>query len=809
MDEAGHGRIRIHVRGIVQGVGFRPHVYRLARAHGLVGWVSNGRRGVEIEVEGPAAARDRFLAALVADPPPLARIEAADAEPIPPEGGAEFVIRPSTDEPTVEVAPVTPDAAICADCLRELFDRADRRYLYPFINCTRCGPRFTIVRGVPYDRPRTTMAGFPMCDACRAEYEDPADRRFHAQPIACPTCGPRLALHGPDGRPMETPDPLREAKRLLEAGRIVAVKGLGGYHLACNARDAASCRALRGRKWREDKPFAVMARDLVAARRIGVTGPEAEALLRSPASPIVIVPKVAGYDLADAVAPATHAVGVMLPYTPLHHLLFHESAFDVLVMTSGNRADEPIAYTEEDAFARLAGIADAYLVHDRPIHMRCDDSVVRCDAGVVRKTLHGVTVIRRARGYAPEAIRLVEPLCRPILACGGQLKHTFCIGVGERAYLSHHIGDLDNEATWKAFVEGVDHYRRLFEIDPAAIAHDLHPDYLSTRYAEEHAQRRVAEGGEGAEATAPAPSPQMENVGILPTFPIQHHWAHVAACLADSGRTETVLGLAFDGTGYGDDGTIWGGEWLAADFGAYRRVARLRPLVLPGGEAAIRQPWRLAAYVLDAVLGRDDWHAWNLPLGRWFDPGAWALLSQAIARRAQDGARGVNIPETSAMGRLFDAVAALAGLRGAINYEAQAAIEFEQMADPTADGAYPFPFAAAGDMMELDWRPAISDIVGDLRRGEAAGAVSMRFHRGLAAGVVALTKELATATGLRTAALSGGVFQNELFAGLVIDGLRARGIEVLTHRQVPPNDGGLALGQLVIANRLLAAHHDA
>ena len=752
------GRIHIEIRGIVQGVGFRPFVYRLANKHRLTGWVGNSSRGVEIEVEGPSAVRGDFLAALEYESPPLAKIEAIRIETVPVCKDTEFVIHESTQEKTSEVTSVSPDVAICGDCFQELFDPEDRRYLYPFINCTHCGPRFTITKSVPYDRPRTTMAGFPLCRDCMAEYDDPDNRRFHAQPVACPVCGPHVALHTSGGDVVDVGiDGMSQCRRLLSDGRVVAIKGLGGYHLACDAHNVAACETLRSRKVREDKPFAVMVRDVATARRLADISPASGELLTSRISPIVIVPKSRRYDLAPSVAPATHNVGVMLPYTPLHHLLFDTAPYDALVMTSGNRSEEPICYVDDEVFVRLGDIADGFLTHNRPIHIRCDDSVVK-------QATHGLLVLRRARGYAPEAIILAEAVRTPILACGGELKHTFCIGIHKRAYVSHHIGDLNNEATWRAFTEGIDHYCRLFEIQPEYVAHDMHPDYLSTHYAESLAVPRVA---------------------------VQHHHAHIASCIVDNELSydQPVIGLAFDGTGYGDDGTIWGGEWLHANVSEYERVAHVQPLALPGGEQAIRQPWRLAAYVLDHLYD-DAWETWGLPIDRWYDPLAWRMLRTAVER-------GVNCPETSAMGRLFDAVAAVAGVRGTINYEAQGPIEFEQAADRNAQGAYTCTHSSEGRI--LDWRPAIQEIVQDLRKGAPAGVVSMRFHRGLAESIARLTAEIASATGTGTVVLSGGVFQNELFTRLLVDELTRHELVAYVHQRVPPNDGGLSLGQLAVA----------
>ena len=756
------GRYRIHVRGTVQGVGFRPFVYRTACELGLTGWVSNTRRGVEIEVQGSDNARDRLVAALRENSPPLARVESVDvqqAAPVGPSAASGFTIVDDDSETDGDVAPVAPDAVVCADCLRELLDPADRRYRYPFITCTHCGPRFTIVESVPYDRPSTTMAGFPMCDQCRAEYEEPADRRFHAQPIACPDCGPRVRLADVSGATLPVEDPIAAAVERLAAGDILAVKGLGGYHFACDARNADACELLRSRKSREVKPFAVMVRDLDVARSVAAIDEAAAALLTSTAAPVVIVPMKPESGLAPGIAPGRHTVGLMLPYTPLHHLLFADGACDALVMTSGNLSEEPIAFEDDDAFARLGSIADAFLTHDRPIRTRTDDSVVMATGDLT-------TTIRRSRGYAPAAITLPEPLTGPVLACGGHLKHTFCIGTSDRARLSHHIGDLENESTWRSLLDGVEHFTRLFDIEPEIAAHDLHPDYLSTRYA--------------------------ESLGI-PTDAVQHHHAHIVSCLTENRVEEPVVGIAFDGTGYGDDGSLWGGEWLVADSARYRRVAHLRPLRLPGGERAIREPWRLGAAMLDSVYG-DEWRGWSLPIEDAVVDETWSLLRSVMEA-------SVATPESTAVGRLYDAVAAVTGVRGVNMYEAQGAIEFEQLVDRAARGAYEFSVDESTRLPTLDWEPALRDIVRDIRRGVDVPVIAARFHRGLARGVAGLSPRVAESAGLASCALSGGVFQNAILTSELVALLEQAGLTVCRHRDVPPNDGGISLGQLVVADR--------
>ncbi|HEX9359305.1 MAG TPA: carbamoyltransferase HypF [Streptosporangiaceae bacterium] len=777
-------RTSIRVEGVVQGVGFRPFVYSLATRLGLAGWVGNDVDGVFAEVEGPAGQVRDFLAALERDAPPLARVERVSAQPMAPDGRAGFAIVAS-DTAGQRRALVSADSATCADCLRELADPADRRFGYPFINCTNCGPRFTIVRDVPYDRPLTTMAGFTMCAACAAEYHDPADRRFHAQPVCCPSCGPRLrllaadgtALSGADGAPGGAADSaLAGAVAALAAGQVLAVKGLGGYHLAVDAASEKAAALLRARKHREDKPFAVMAADLAAVRTLCEVDDVAAGLLTSPRRPIVLLPRrdaapmrsagpgeaaPAGEGagpspagLAAAVAPGNRQLGVMLPYTPVHHLLLRDFPRP-MVLTSGNVSDEPIAYQDADALARLGGIADVFLTHDRPIHIRTDDSVVRPFRG-------RETVLRRSRGYVPEPLAVASRFGRPVLACGAELKNTFCLGRGDRAFLSHHVGDLENYETLRSFTEGIAHFRRLFDVTPQIVAHDLHPDYLSTKYA-------------------------LEQDGCV-LAGVQHHHAHIASCLADNGEAGPVIGVAFDGTGYGTDGTIWGGEFLLADLVDAERAGQLAGVPMPGGAAAIRQPWRMAAAYLDAAFSG------GLPAGldvATRNSGPWADVL-TLARR------GVNAPLTSSAGRLFDAVAALLGVRDSINYEGQAAVELEQLAATTRHDPYP---AAVTDGRPLT--VAGCDLVRaaaeDLLAGDPREVIGARFHQGVAAMIGEVCGLLRDRSGLGTVALSGGVFQNLLLLGTVVDLLEGMGFRVLTHSRVPPNDGGISLGQAVVA----------
>jgi hydrogenase maturation protein HypF len=719
-------RVRARVEGTVQGVGFRPFVYRLASELDLAGFVLNDERGVLVEVEGRDGAVDGFLRRLAEEAPPLASVEAVRPRDVAPAGerGFRILASPHGGEPE---ALVSPDTATCGDCLRELFDPADRRYRYPFVNCTNCGPRFTIVRGVPYDRPLTTMAGFEMCARCAAEYEDPADRRFHAQPNACPECGPTPALGDLRGDAA-----LRAAVAALREGAVVAVKGIGGYHLACLAARESAVAALRARKHREDKPFAVMVRDVAAARALVSLTDEEAALLAGRDRPIVLAPRRSDAPVAASVAPRSADLGVLLPYSPLHHLLLADAG-EPLVMTSGNVSDEPIAHEDEDALARLAGIADHVLRHDRPIHTRTDDSVLRA-VPRCRPLL-----LRRSRGFVPDSLPLPGN-GRPLLACGAELKSTFCVAKGARAWVGHHIGDLRSYEVLRAYEAGIEHFERLFAVVPEVVAHDEHPDYLSTRY---------ALAREGVETVA-----------------VQHHHAHLAACLAERGETGRAAGAIYDGSGYGRDGSVWGGEILTGDLRDFERAAHLWPVRLPGGDAAVRQPWRMAvAWLLEA--------GWDGPL-----PGPYADQVAELVRT------GLSSPWTTSMGRLFDAVAALCGLRDEVTYEGQAAIELEAIADPEERGAY--------DMPGLDARPTILAVAED--RADPA-IVSARFHNAVARA----TAEALTAAGEEVVVLSGGVFQNRRLLTATREALEAAGHRVLVPERLPPNDGGISYGQAAVA----------
>ncbi|MET9294111.1 carbamoyltransferase HypF [Streptomyces sp. NPDC003077] len=750
-------RVGLRVEGIVQGVGFRPFVHAVASRLALSGMVANDSRGVVIEVEGPAETVARFRMLLESQAPPLAVVERVTSEPLPPGRGGTgpgfAIVTSGTADGARTLVP--PDVATCADCLRELFDPHDRRYRHPFVNCVNCGPRFTIVRDLPYDRPRTTMAGFPPCAACAAEYADPADRRFHAQPVCCPACGPTLRLVDAAGAPLPG-EPIGAAAELLRAGRVVAVKGLGGYHLAVDAGSESAVRVLRARKHRDDKPFAVLVRDLDAAERLADLDATARDVLTGPERPVVLVPRRPHAPLAPSVAPGRRELGLVLPYTPLHHLLAAELARPS-VLTSANVSDEPIVHRDEDALTRLAGLADAFLTHDRPIHIRADDSVVRVRGG-------RTVPVRRARGYAPRPLALPVTAARPVLACGAELKSTFCLARDRHAFLSPHIGDLENHETLRSFTEGIAHFRRLHHIEPALLAHDPHPEYLSTKYAHELADAT------GVELTA-----------------VQHHHAHIASCLADNQETGPVIGVAFDGLGYGTDGTLWGGEFLLADLVGFRRAGHLVPVPLPGGSAAIKEPWRMAAAYLDAC-GEGDAYGDDLAVRRRHGT-RWDQV-RAVARS------GMYAPLTSSAGRLFDAVAAICSLRDTARYEGQAAIELEQCADPAVRDGYPVQVDDEGRVRGTDLVRAVAE---DVRRGTATGTVAARFHNGLADVIADRCRALRDSSGITTVALSGGVFQNVFLLDRTVPALERHGFRVLTHRRVPPNDGGISLGQAAVA----------
>jgi hydrogenase maturation protein HypF len=770
----------IRVRGLVQGVGFRPTVWRIANACGLSGEVLNDGEGVLIRAWGAAEAIERLCRDLVAQCPPLARIEALERSPLTgsPTGTAFRIVASRAGEVHTGVV---PDAATCPACLAELLDPADRRYRYPFTNCTHCGPRLTIVRGIPYDRANTSMAAFAMCPDCRREYQDPADRRFHAQPNACPACGPRVWLEDPEGRQLDPAalgavDAIDAASRSLAEGRILALKGIGGFHLACDAADVQAVAELRRNKRRYAKPFALMARDLNVIRRYCRVSEDEAALLASPAAPILLLEPADGELLAPGVAPGQCALGFMLPYSPLHHLLLADWGRP-LVMTSGNLSDEPQCIANREAAQRIGGLADLLLLHDRDIVNRVDDSVVRFMDGAPR-------LLRRARGYAPAPFSLPGGFAAapPILALGGELKSTVCLLAGGKAVLSQHLGDLEEARTARAYTQTIELYLALFRQRPRVLAVDLHPGYRSTLTGRDWAAR--------------------DGLGLVE---VQHHHAHIASVLADNGWPADgppVVGIALDGLGLGSDGTLWGGELLVADYAGFRRVGLLAPTPLPGGAKAILEPWRCAFAQLHTHLGWGEVLAEYGAEVRWLEERPLAVLRQMMER-------GLNAPLTSSCGRLFDAVAAVLGIRReGIVYEGQAAIELETLASSVgpADAGYPFGALVMGDAFALDPAPMWTGLLGDLKAGREPAVLAARFHRGLADALVRLAVRVAGDAGLDTAALSGGVVQNRLLSEALAAGLRAAGLRLLTHHRVPANDGGLALGQAAVAAARSATH---
>jgi len=749
----------VSVRGVVQGVGFRPFVYQLMTHYGLTGWVRNTSGNVQIDVEGEPQALDRFLLDLKASAPPLARIQdiSISSEPVVGHEG-RHILESLSEEGRYQL--VSPDIATCPACLEEVFSPSDRRYRYPFTNCTDCGPRFTIIKDIPYDRPRTTMASFTMCVRCQAEYDDPLNRRFHAQPNACPECGPSLWLVDRAGNTVPAAEAVKETARLLCEGNIVALKGLGGFLLACDAGSEGAVRLLRERKKRPSKPFAVMLAGIDEVRQHCEVSPEEEELLASRQCPIVLVKQRPDSTLAPSVAPALNRLGVMLPYTPLHHLLLRETGLP-LVMTSGNLSEEPIAAHNDEAIQRLGAIADFFLLHNRDIHSRYDDSVAIVERGEVQ-------LVRRARGYAPYPV-LLHFRAEPVLACGAELKNTFCLTRDNHAFVSQHIGDMENLETLEHFERTVELYQRLFRVDPEIVACDMHPDYLATRYA-----RAMAERWPG-----------------MIVVPVQHHHAHVVSCMADNGVSEPVIGVALDGTGYGTDGAVWGGEFMLADYRRFRRVGHLEYVPLPGCDAAVRRPYRMAVSYLLSTLGESSLIP-GLPLMKYPGKEEMTLLRRQVER-------GLNSPLTSSCGRLFDAVAALVGLRGIVYYEAQAAAELEAVADEATAGEYPFSICEREGLSTVLLGELFRALLADMAGGTPASGVSARFHRTVSRMIAEMCRRIAAASGIRKVALSGGVFQNRLLLRLVVPGLEQAGLEVLTHHEVPTNDGGVSLGQAVVA----------
>jgi len=758
--------VRIHVRGVVQGVGFRPFVYGLALENGLSGWVRNTSGSVEIEVEGAAEPVDRFVRELEAKAPPMARIEDVSVATFEAQGHAGFEIRESLSEEG-RYQLVSPDIATCSDCLGEILSTDDRRYRYPFTNCTNCGPRFTIIEDIPYDRPKTTMRRFKICPDCQSEYDDPLDRRFHAQPNACPKCGPSLLLTDSQGANVDCDDAIQAAAALLREGKVLAVKGLGGFLVACDATDPGVVTLLRERKRRGSKPFAVMMTTLDEVREHCLVSTEDAELLTSPQAPILLLPWKDQSSVCREVAPGIRHLGVMLSYTPLHHLLMRETGLP-LVMTSGNLSEEPIAKDNDEALARLGDIADYFLLHNRDIYARYDDSVFEVRAGVPQ-------AIRRARGYAPYPVFLPFK-ARQVLACGAEEKNTFCLTREEHAFVSQHIGDMENEETLESYLDAIKLYQTLFRVEPEVVAYDMHPEYLSTKYAMD---LKAEAGGDG-----------------LLFVPVQHHHAHLSSCLAENQVTEDAIGVVLDGTGYGTDGTLWGGDFLFGGFRSFTRMGHLEYVPMPGGAAAIAKPYRMALGYVYSLLGPDA-SLEGLPLDEFLRPEELGVVRQQLAR-------GVNCPLTTSAGRLFDAVSALVGVRGTVDYQAQAAIELEALAPDDAFSMdlapYPFGINAQGDVTVVRLGELVAAVVDDVRDRVAPALISARFHLTMARLVLDMCRLIAGRTGVRLAALSGGVFQNRLLHRLVCTALKEDGFRVLTHRLVPCNDGGISLGQAVIAH---------
>jgi len=754
-------RAKLLVKGIVQGVGFRPFIYNLAKAYSLKGWVLNSTEGVSIEVEGERKVLADFVDQVQQKVPPLASIDSIDVKYLPPAGYNTFVIRHSKGDKSKYVK-ISPDVCTCADCLSELFDPQDRRYRYPFLNCTNCGPRFTIIKDIPYDRENTTMHGFKMCPSCQAEYDDPANRRFHAQPNACAVCGPSVTLEDLRGE-IKCDDPIKRAIEFLCAGRIIAVKGLGGFHLACDAENDDAVKALRERKRRTFKPFAIMSASLEWTQQYCCVSEEERRLLETIQRPIVLLKKLPDCPISEFVAPNNNYLGVMLPYTPLHYLLL-DSPLLALVMTSGNISEEPIAIDNEEAKRRLADLADHFLVHNRDIRTRCDDSVAQVQQG------HQI-MIRRSRGYAPYPVDLDFSM-KEILACGPELKNTFCLTKDNHAFLSHHIGDLQNVEAYNSYQDAIEHYKSLFRIKPEVLAYDLHPEYLSTKYA--LAQKDV------------------QLVGV------QHHHAHVVSCMAENGLDQQVIGVACDGMGYGTDGAIWGCEFLLADRGSFRRRASLEYIPLPGGEAAIKEPYRMAISYLYSAFGGDFVNV-DTPLLKRVDGKKIEMLGKMIQR-------GINAPLTSSCGRLFDAVSSLVGVRDTVTYEAQAAIELEMIAASGVLEAYSYKIEETADSVPypssliINVREMFREIILDLKQKVPEEVISAKFHNTVANFIVSVCERIRAESEINQIVLSGGTFQNRYLVTRICGQLRKREFVPYFHKRVPTNDGGVSLGQAVIAN---------
>jgi len=750
-------RFSIEVTGIVQGVGFRPFIYRSAYEYGLSGWVCNSSGGVVIEAEGERKNIEEFVREIRKSPPPLAHIESIKVrDHLPILGYNSFEIRESLEKEGLFV-PVSPDIGVCEDCLLELFDPHDRRYQYPFINCTNCGPRFTITRDIPYDRKNTTMDSFAMCPACLKEYQNPLNRRFHAQPNGCPQCGPKLTLWD-HHEEIKGVDPVKDTIKLLREGCIIAIKGLGGFHLACDAKNDEAIENLRRRKLRTSKPFAIMSYDLQSVRQYCYVNPDEEKILTDSRRPILLLSRKPGSTISPMVAPHNRYLGVMLPYTPLHYLLLRDS-FLALVMTSGNFCEEPIVINDEEALDNLGGLADFFLIHDRDIHIRCDDSVAWVEEGRER-------LIRRSRGFAPQPLYL--PIQSPgVIACGAELKNTFCLSKDNLYFLSQHIGDLENLDAYEFFKDTISHFQEFFRIDPLVIAHDLHPDYLSTRYAQGLTDKKL--------------------------LAIQHHHAHIASCMAENGLDEKVIGVVFDGTGLGIDGKTWGGEFLVADYSGFERYAHLRYTPMPGGDAAVRNPYRMALSFLFCLLGKKLFHR-NLDFLSRLDGKEVEIVIEQVKRK-------FNSPLTSSCGRLFDAVSSLIGVRDSISYEGQAAIELEMEAGEEIGDSYGWDFFEEDDQLVVDTWEIIREILEDLQKGVPVSTISAKFHQTVVSFTLGVCETIREKEGLNKVALSGGVFQNRLLLRKILHVLRENQFEPFFHQRISTNDGGISLGQAVIAAR--------
>lgn len=757
---------KIHITGIVQGVGFRPYIYNLAQKYHLTGWVQNTSAGVDIEIEGKEESQIKdFLSELSTNPPPLSRVDGIKIFDHQIIGFTQFEIKKS-EATKLDFQPISPDIATCKDCLHEFSDPDDRRYRYPFINCTNCGPRFTIIADMPYDRPKTTMFAFPMCAECQEEYLNPANRRFHAQPVACPKCGPQIWLEQPGDEVNNSTaqliyhreNAIQEARRLISVGKIIAIKGLGGFHLACNAKDRNAVTVLRQRKMRVDKPFAVMMPDIETIKKYCHISESEQVLLESPAHPILLLRKKSSLQIANEVAPQQSTIGVMLPYTPLHYLLAEQSAgfTDILVMTSGNISNEPICIENNEAKKRLSHIADAFLLHNREIQIHTDDSVLQ----LFKEKIYP---IRRSRGYSPFPLQLPWEV-PPVLAVGTELKNTFCLTQKKYAFMSQHIGDLENYETLESFEKSIEHFEHIFRVKPEALACDLHPNYLATRYALERGNR--------------------DNI---PVISVQHHHAHIASIMAENklGGDTKVIGVIFDGTGFGNDESIWGGEFLLADYVGFSRVAHLKKFPLPGGDTSTRRPSRIALALLHTL--EMDWYE-NLLCTKDLSEKEKTALKQQLEK-------GINCPDTSSAGRLFDAVSSLLGVRQRVNYEAQAAIELESIVDPQETGQYDIESTEG----EIDIKPLILSIVSDINKNKPVGEISGKFHNSIAHMVANKCQQLMREYQVLDVALSGGVWQNITLLEKTLRLLSKTKCNVYIHQHVPTNDGGIALGQAAIA----------